>query len=175
MMTVMAVVMMAMAMVAMVAMMITATSAPLLEPIGSVTFRPWFNMTVSAETCARAMPMAAIERARVKHRAALAKLSARYRVSVERLRAAQRRDARQMIRKELAQKEKVKRTAQSAKVKTKVKQGRGRPARWPSLCHACMRRREHLAGGPKHMAYLCDRTQAYIKKLKVCGCGAWGS
>ena len=111
--------------------------------------------------------MAAIERVRITHRAALSKLNARYRVWAERLRAAQRRDARQVIRKELAQKEKVKSTAQPAKVKTKVKQGRGRPARWPGLCHACMRRHERLAGGPKHMTFLCDRTQAYIRKLKV--------
>ena len=109
-------------------------------------------MTVSAKACARAM--AAIERVRIKHRDVLAKLNARYRVWAERLRAAQKKDARQMIKK-------------SAKVKTKVKRGRGRPARWPGLCHACMRRNEHLAGGPKHMTGLCDRTQAYIRKLKV--------
>ena len=119
-------------------------------------------MTVSAKACARAM--AAIERVRIKHRDVLAKLNARYRVWAERLRAAQKKDARQMIRKELALQGKIKK---SAKVKTKVKRGRGRPARWPGLCHACMRRHEHLAGGPKHMTGLCDRTQAYIRKLKV--------
>ena len=122
-------------------------------------------MTVSAKACVRAM--AAIERVRIKHRDVLAKLNARHRVWAEQLRAAHKKEARQMIRKEFPLEEKIKRTAQSAKVKTKVKRGRGRPARWPGLCHACMRRHEHLDGGPKHMTGLCDRTQAYIRKLKV--------
>ena len=122
-------------------------------------------MTVSAKACVRAM--AAIERVRMKHRALLVKLNARHRVWTEQLRAAHKKEARQMIRKEFPVVAKTKGTGPSAKVKTTDKRGRGRPARWPGLCHACMRRHAHLDGGPKHMTGLCERTQSYIRKLKV--------
>ena len=122
-------------------------------------------MTVSAKACVRAM--AAIERVRIKHRAMLVKLNARHRVWSEQLRAAHKKEAREMIRKEFPGGANTKGTGSASKVKTTDKRGRGRPARWPGLCHACMRRHAHLEGGPKHTAVLCQRTQSHIKKLNV--------
>ena len=108
-------------------------------------------MGLSAKACAARM--AAIERSRAKHRAALAKLSAQYRAWAERWRAAQRADARRVVKREVAAKSGGK------------KVGKGRPVRWPGLCRACMMRHEGLPGGPPHRAALCEKTKAHIKKV----------
>ena len=114
--------------------------------------------------------MAAIERIRVKHRKALVALNAKHMIWRERLRAAARRLARAAFQKESGLK--VRKQVGKDKLKMAKKgplpdhRPRGRPARWPGLCHACMRRHVEEPGGPPHLRSLCARTQAHIKNLK---------
>ena len=105
--------------------------------------------------------MAAIERVRARHRQALVKLNAKHRVWAERLRAAARREARV----EAGAKVRTKFHKMKGRAPVRGKRPRGRPTRWPGLCHACMRRHEGEAGGPKHLRTLCAKTQAHIKRL----------
>ena len=110
----------------------------------------------SLDQCRRAMSV--LDKQRAKHRAALAQLNAQYRAWAERARAARQRAARQQIRDELEAKGK-------GKVKAKTKPNRGRPARWPGLCHACMMRHLGEVGGPGHNRLLCPKTQKHIEKM----------
>ena len=107
--------------------------------------------------------MAAIERIRVRHRQALVKLNAQHRVWAERLRAAARRAARAEAGLQLRSTT-LKKTGRAP---LQSKRSRGRPTRWPGLCHACMRRHEGLPGGPGHWYNLCAKTQAFIKQFRT--------
>ena len=108
------------------------------------------------DQCRRAM--AVLEKQRAKHQAALAQLNAKYRAWAERARAARQRAARQEIRDELEAKK-------VGKVKVNTKPKRGRPFRWPGLCHACMRRHLGELGGPGHNRLLCSKTANHTDKL----------
>ena len=102
--------------------------------------------------------MAILEKQRAKHRAALANLNAQYRAWAERARAARQRGAKATIREKLNPKKET-------EVKIVKKLHRGRPVRWPGLCHACMMRHFQEAGGPSHKPDLCPKTQKHIKSL----------
>ena len=110
------------------------------------------------DQCRRAM--AVLEKQRAKHRAALAQLNAKYRAWAERARAARQRAARQQIRDELE-------ANKVGNVKVNTKPKRGRPFRWPGLCHACVRRHLGELGGPGHNRSLCTLTAKHIEKLQA--------
>ena len=99
-----------------------------------------------------------MEKKRAKHRAALAQLNAKYRAWAEWARPARQRAARQEIRDELEAKK-------VGKVKVNTKPKRGRPFRWPGLCHACMMRHLGEVGGPAHNRLLCSKTAKHIQKM----------
>ena len=124
--------------------------------------------------------MLLLDKQRAKHKAALAQLNAQHRAWAERARAARQRAARLEVREKLeAQGKKVVQTkSKEKKAKDKVAKGkqvvetksqptRGRPVRWPGLCHACMMRHLGEVGGPAHRKDFCDITKKHISKLQA--------
>ena len=110
--------------------------------------------------------MAKLEAKRKALRRELGKLNARFRIWSEKLRGATRREERRKMKAESGVAVAVDRPKVRVKAKAKAKAPRGRPMRWPGLCHACMRRHVGEVGGPRHLRHLRARTQAYIKAGK---------
>ena len=109
--------------------------------------------------------IAKVDRQKAALQKQLDRLNATRRALAERRRALFRQQERASLRQEMGLPPVP--VMKKAKVAAAPKAGaaRGRPARWPGLCGACMRRHSGETGGPRHDLALCAKTQAHIEQM----------